>query len=1606
MSKGKIRRVPPAAGGREAEVGSYAIRALVDDELPLLHGTRLDIQNPRRVRPLLRARGDVGQPDPVTLRNDDLVRVVFDGGAHIWMRADELRALRERPLPDQRAAATQAGGPDLVSLDLDMTGSANRGLLSLGVKLLECFGVDLHGMAATRLAAAVDAQRLLMHAEGLFRCPLQSAQSPLLPLAGPLAPVGQPLLVFIHGTFSHFSSAFGDLMAVQGGPGADAASALRQGLQQRYGERIFAFEHQTLTRSPIVNALNLVRALPVGAELHLVTHSRGGLIGELLALAQRSRGADPLSSLITELFEAADPQRWSPAGLPALGSRSSLETLRQAYQADARALRELLALMDAKRLRISRFVRVACPARGTTLASARLDRWLGLLHSVMPQSFAGDALDFLLAVLKERTDARVMPGIEAMMPGSPLIRLLNAGIQTDADLSVVAGDTQGGGVFSSIKTLVADWFYADDNDLVVNTGSMSGGLARADGRARAIEDRGPEVTHGRYFANADSLGWLRQGLLCADGEPGDFKDINAARHAEPLARTALALRVRDAGARPIVVLLPDAMGSSLQADGDTVWLNPHRLKRAGLSRLRLKAGPVHAVEPLDGLYGPLIEHLSRTWHVVTVPYDWRLSLRHNATMLRECLPPLLQRAQQQGVSLHVLAHGSGGLVARSMLTQAAGRSLWKAMGALAAGPGRLLMLGTPNHGSMEALRWLTGCSPSLARLALLDFSTGVQDLMRIVRTYPGLVELLPFGTPQAQALMDDRALWARWRALYGVPFDLISAQRLQAARSVWQALARVPVDPQRMLYVAGCAPATVEGCTLHPAAGSGMPGLHWTATREGDGTVTWDSGRLPQLPMWFAADTAHDELCRGTADTRLFEAYGELLTTGQTRLLPGTPPPPSAGERIRFPLLQPLVDAAPAEDEILRLGLGPARAARRTPQSAQPRLLRLTVRHGDLRVAASHPVVVGHYQGDLLVSAERALDRALGRALQRAMDLGVHPGRSGTHMSFLAKPSGPSEQARSVKGALVIGLGQVGELSARRLRAQARDAFVDHARQCLQHQGLRSPEGGIGLSCLLVGSAGAGLSVAESLESLVRAALDANRRLEQAGLGEQLHLAELEIVELFEDLAVAAGHALHGLRQAADIAGATRWKPAQVQADPAHGGLRRCVFDGDRGWDLRVEIVEDTASGQLRYAVAGQRARAEQQLATGQLALAEESMARATADTDSRSEIGKALYEMLLPVDFRLSPPDSRGLVLLLDERSARFPWELLEDRWGANQLPLAVETSLVRQLKTVAYRPAPLMASKTSVLVIGDPQLSGWDAFDPLPGAQAEAAQVARQFEAALGQGPVKALLGQEQATTRAIIQALHERPWRVLHLAAHGVHGWREHAQAPARSGMVIGKRVFLQAGDLEQLRHVPELVFINCCELGRTLPADAWAGSQVNHLAANLAVACIRMGVRAVVASGWAVDDAAGVTFATTFYAHLLQGANLRDAVHAARQQTHRQHPDVNTWGAYQCYGEPGWRLVLSDRPGTPRPAAPLVSAQELVVEIDNLHASWMAAGMGPDDAPARHRQRVDRLAALARRAPSVEVWQAWQQRTDVAQALAKLQAACDSPDRSRT
>jgi tetratricopeptide (TPR) repeat protein len=915
----------------------------------------------------------------------------------------------------------------------------------------------------------------------------------------------------------------------------------------------------------------------------------------------------------------------------------------------------------------------------------------------------------------------------------------------------------------------------------------------------------------------------------------------------------------------------------------------------------------------------------------------------------------------------------GGLVVRAMIADGGrGAALWQRITRLP--NSRFLMLGTPNLGSHEAVRWLTGFNPTQAKLALLDFTQGTDDIVDIVRDYPGLVELLPFAADGTD--FTDPARWETIRKETHANWKTVSAERLRDAGQTWQRLRAAAPDPL-MRYVAGCQPATVIDYRLvedENFVGRRSKRLEFLATREGDGTVSWASGRLRdarnEVPTWYVEDTGHDALC---TQKRAFAGYLELLQTGSTKRLPATPPArarAAAGEPAIF-VLQPTppADGIPDEREIGHLGFGGGLPAEDDGRPPVPTIT-VSIRHGDLSYAR-HPVLVGHYLGDTIVSAEKVLDGKLGNALSRRHFLGLYPGRLRTHALFFNdSPTGKPG------GAIVIGLGQVGELTPGLLEAGSRLALLDYALQAAQWAddrfGAKGSPRRASVSCLLVGTGAGGMPVRDSIDAILRGAVAANARLVEAEIDNQVTVDEIEFIELFEDVAINAAVALTQILKDGELAATVNWPSKQI--DTGRGGHRRVRFEDAPDWWHRLEIIEDEGSGDtLRFIFSTDRARAEETLSTGQLALADAFIRAASRSAKANPEAARTLFEMLLPLSLKEMAPRQSDLVLLVDERSARYPWELLEDRWSDSGRPPAVGCGLVRQLKTQDFRARPAHAFEARALVVGNPDLQGWDKFSDLPGARDEARKVADLLAA--GDYQVSDCIDEG---ADAIVEHLHRDAWRILHLAGHGEHEFDIALPTTARaaadgarpavrrvSGMVIGKEVFLTPGDIEQMRWVPELVFINCCHLGKAtgaVPPDRGA------LAANLGVQFIRMGVRAVVAAGWAVDDGAALAFAETFYNRMLAGESFGEAVRAAREEIWRRFPGVNTWGAYQCYGDPAFRLR---RGGVARVRAvqPYHAPAELVADLENL-AQALKAGEGEDDVATDIAALLDRIPVAQR------------------------------------
>jgi tetratricopeptide (TPR) repeat protein len=1351
-------------------------------------------------------------------------------------------------------------------------------------------------------------------------------------------------LVFLHGTASWCGGSFGDLWSGE--------RPLIDSLMERYGGRVYAFEHRTLTESPVTNAVQLLKSLPVGATLHVVSHSRGGLVGELLARGMRNEGP-AFSAEEIKLYAERLAER--EGGAPT---------------AAANELAELAKLLAEKRPRVERFVRVACPARGTTLASQRFDVFLSVLAFLLGQiPGIGDVLDLFTdcvrALVAQKAKPTVLPGIEAMMPDSALVALLNdRKVELEGGLAVIAGDIEGGGALASLGVFLVDLLFWREHDLVVDTESMTGGMPRAAGTWRLF-DQGAGVNHFSYFGNDSTAQALLRALQTsgADDRPQGFADVSAGAAIGSRATRGVIERLSrgaDDGTRPVLFLLPGIMGSELHEGGEKVWFAWREVLRGGLGRIEMGRA-VSVGGPLDDYYGELAEFLSDTHHVVPHAFDWRLSLEEAAKELGDKVRAALKVNAAR--PLCFLAHSMGGLVVRALMV--CDDKLWKE--AMQHPKSRSVMLGTPNGGSHVITRLLTTREPMVSDLATLDFTRKHRDVVKLVSAFPGIYDMLPdpqnkvgaTGTWDFFALDTWRELQERERVhlVNRVQWDIPAAAVLQSAAALRARMRAqdfaADARERRLIYVAGVADETPSGIT---ASG----GLEFYGTSEGDGRVTWATGVPPGMDrrLVYYMDEVHGDMAR---HARSFAGILELLVSGETALLPQQPPR-HRGRAEDFVLAEMSVPAADEAHAVARALGGKPRRRERAPRAAPQPPLKIEVLHGDVRYAR-YCRVVGHYKDSGLYSAERTLDAALEGQLERRHGLGLYPGALGS--SHVFTPVAGSSQ----RPALIVGLGEYGKLTARDLEQTIMQAAANYALHELEHSKDFAPEAAVrelGLSALLVGSTSGGIALADAVVSIVNGVIRANESL-AADAGEAVRIGKLELIDLWQDRALAACHRLREAQQLERFAGPCTVAPQMRSADGARSRIR---FEEAPGWPMRLRI-ESALDEQLKFTLFTDSARAEARLLSTERAALDRFVGGAIGTTRRNAELATALFQLLLPNDLKDGVQRCGDMVLVVDERSAGYPWEMLQPTQDQpDRVAPALNGTFVRQLEVPTFRARPTLAGASFALVVGDPS-DGKGSWSRLPGAQDEARLVHGALSAH-GFGKTELLLGKGE---RVIIELL-QRPWQVLHLAGHGVH-----ERGPKKSsGMVLGEDLYLTAAIVGQMPVVPELVFINCCHLGKT---SAEGHTPFHRLAANIGAQLMRDGVRAVVAAGWAVDDTAAAIFACAFYDRMLSGDTFGRAVREARLACYRAAPFSNTWAAYQCYGDPDFRLTLPGvEPGAAdtRAVEHFVSPQE-AVELLHDFVEGRRAGEGrKDDAkrlraienslPAAWLERGDVLAALAR------------------------------------
>jgi hypothetical protein len=641
------------------------------------------------------------------------------------------------------------------------------------------------------------------------------------------------------------------------------------------------------------------------------------------------------------------------------------------------------------------------------------------------------------------------------------------------------------------------------------------------------------------------------------------------------------------------------------------------------------------------------------------------------------------------------------------------------------------------------------------------------------------------------------------------------------------------------------------------------------------------------------------------------------------------------------------------------------------------RATKVTVACGHLAFAR-YPVLVGHYRGDTFAGTEAMLDRVLAKRLTERRSMSLYPGPIATSTVVFDSSARPP-------GAVVVGLGEAADLAAGPLRRTLRHGVLAFAAARLDltrsKKEITEEDSLLRLSTLLIGAGEGGLDRQKCVQALLQAVNQAHAILTKLELKPRLD--QLEIVELYEDRAYATWRAIKAALKT-DRTLDSSFKLNDKLRRPV-GSRRSGPVGRDPTWWQPIQItMSDDSNGDpnLCFTIGGGLARAEARTIAANLELVAPLVrrtSRTTVDDSTRNSPGRALFELLWPASLKDQSADERPRRLTLDVRSAAFPWELLDDQrpWlsdaEAEKRPPAVRAGLVRQLLQTQFREDIVPPrGKPKALVIGDPRGAPMDGFNPLEGAKDEAEAVAKRLKDDFDVTPLIA----EDAEPDEICRQLFTEAWDIIHISAHGV--LNQSVVGPdgtrrKRTGVVLGGGVVLTPCALAKLPVSPGIAFVNCCYLG-SMDLDGRP-----EFAANVAVEFMKLGARCVIAAGWAVKDDVAKLFGETFYQAMLDGDSFGNATLIARQAAYDaaapgsagEVARSNTWGAYQCYGDPDYRLPMvkahtrNEQPNFVAVVEAVEAAQRVrddaniwlardsklearLIEIETLAASWLQSG----------------------------------------------------------
>eukprot|EP00752_Nemacystus_decipiens_P015807 g14117.t1 len=314
------------------------------------------------------------------------------------------------------------------------------------------------------------------------------------------------ILLLVHGTFSNCESMTRQLRETE--EGRDWFDGLMHGIKEGTGpyQQVLAFNHPTLSTTPLVNAIHLASLLRSSqAHVDIIAHSRGGIVARWVREAMEMGSAQPGAGVLVG----------SPLGGTSLAAPAQLKNALDILTNYAKALRYaasatgvIIPFAAALTQAIGLLMRIIGSMLRMASRTPILDAGIGLVPGLLAQGREGANLE--IRALREHYQALPDKHRAALNRSTYVIK------------SNFEPDDIGWRFWRAFRNpkqrladIGADMIFPGENDLVVDSSSMVE-MADATGIAGSsnVLDFGTNGTthHTNYFQNPETIKFIRKVL--------------------------------------------------------------------------------------------------------------------------------------------------------------------------------------------------------------------------------------------------------------------------------------------------------------------------------------------------------------------------------------------------------------------------------------------------------------------------------------------------------------------------------------------------------------------------------------------------------------------------------------------------------------------------------------------------------------------------------------------------------------------------------------------------------------------------------------------------------------------------------------------------------------------------------------------------------------------------------------------------------------------------------------------------------------------------------------------------------------------------------------